>query len=400
MNKIARVDGDAGFGKGLHDEALPGPTRPNPFLPLELQRAHGLPHSSAARELEVATMVMRRLKTSAPELVLSYPKQDGDQQLGPSPFLGEIGNRAPIWQVPTWVESMRSNATSGSTIEMLTDPVAPPVPAGTTHLGGTWLLRDMAACYFRAWAVNRAGARPLEEPEAGITSRESGTAVHTALELIWKRVQTHRALCALPTVELGEIVASSVRAGVAKTKGMGRALEQKRLERLLLAWLEIEKSRPEFTVIESETKHEIRIGSLQLTTRADRVDQLEDGRYIVLDYKTGVLKGGCWTGDRPDEPQLPLYCASRDQDIAAAAFAQIRCGDLGFKGLEQEPRILPNLGKMDKGPLLRQQIAEWRQVFERLAGEFCSGNALVNPKQKACEYCAVTALCRVQDLCD
>ena len=381
---------------GLHDEALPAPARPNPFLPLALQRSHGMPHSSAARELEVATMLMRRVLASAPELILSYPKQEGDQQLGPSPFLGAITQTYPVAAVPTWLDTMKSSAP----METVADPVAPAVPAGTMHPGGTWLLRDMAACYFRAWALNRAGARPLEEPEAGISSRESGTAVHTALHLIWGEVQTHRALCALTASETAEIVARGVRAGVAKAKGLGRTIEQKRLEALLLAWLEKERGRPAFTVIEAETKHEIRIGGLQITTRFDRVDQLDDGRHIVLDYKTGVLKAGSWSGDRPDEPQVPLYCVSRDHDIAAAAFAQIRCGDLGFKGLAEGPHILPNLGKMDKGPPLNQQIAEWRRVFENLAADFCSGNARVNPKKHACDFCAVTALCRVLDSCD
>src|SRR5205085_8240870 len=75
------------WAMGLHDEALPGPAHPNPFLPVELQRVHGLPHSSPARELEVATMVMRRLVASAREIVFSYPAQEGDQELGPSPFV-------------------------------------------------------------------------------------------------------------------------------------------------------------------------------------------------------------------------------------------------------------------------------------------------------------------------
>ena len=71
---------------GLHDEALPSPARPNPFLPLDLQKANGLPHSSPARELDVAHALMARLLKSAPELVLSYPLQEGDQQLDPARF--------------------------------------------------------------------------------------------------------------------------------------------------------------------------------------------------------------------------------------------------------------------------------------------------------------------------
>ena len=37
------------------------------------------------------------------------------------------------------------------------------------------------------------------------------------------------------------------------------------------------------------------------------------------------------------------------------------------------------------------------EVFESLAADFCSGKAQVNPKKQACEFCAVTALCRVRD---
>jgi probable DNA repair protein len=385
---------------GLHDEAFPSQARPNPFLPIQLQRAHGLPHSSPARELEVATMLMRRLSTSAPEVVFSYPKQQVDQQLGPSPFLSEFKSAefksAVIPLLPTWLDSMKSS----SRLEALADGAAPPVPPDSVQTGGASLLKDMAACYFRAWAIHRAKARPLEEPETGISSRASGTATHTALQLIWEQVQTHHALCLLTTAEMEEIVDRSVRAGVAKTKGLGRALEQKRLQALLMAWLQKEKARQAFTVIESEAEHEILLGRLRIKTRFDRVDQLDDGRHIVLDYKTGVLKPGCWSGDRPDEPQLPLYCVSRDHAIAAAAFAQIRCDAMGFKGLEQEPQILPDLGKMDQGPSLSQQITEWRQVLENLSAEFCSGKARVNPKKTACEYCALTALCRVHDTCD
>ena len=381
---------------GLHDEALPAPARPNPFLPLALQKSHGMPHSSAVRELEVATMLMRRLLASAPELILSYPKQEGDQQLGPSSFLGEIGEPYPIAQVPTWLDTMKSSAP----LQSIADQLAPPVPDGTMHTGGTWLLRDMAACYFRAWALHRAGARPLEEPEAGISSRESGTAVHTALQLIWSEVQTHRGLCALSLEQTEEIVARGARAGVAKAKGLGRALEQKRLQGLLMAWLNKEKARQPFTVIESEADRVMSLGGLQIKIRFDRVDQLEDGRHIVLDYKTGVLKPGSWSGNRPDEPQVPFYCVSRDHEIAAAAFARIRCDAIGFKGLEQEPGVLPDLGKMEKDLPLNQQIEEWRRVFERLAADFCAGKAQVNPKKSACEFCGVAALCRVRDSCD
>jgi ATP-dependent helicase/nuclease subunit B len=374
---------------GLHDEALPGPARPNPFLPIELQRVHGLPHSSPARELEVATMVMGRLVASAPEIVFSYPAKEGDQELGPSPFLSAATPLPPLARIR-----------AAAVLETVSDPIAPPVPAETLQSGGTWLLRDMAACPFRAWGLNRVGARPLEEPEIGIGARDRGTAVHAALDLIWKELKSQAALRSLTPDERAELVSRHVRTALAETSGLGRSLEQRRLEKLLCAWLEIEKTRAAFSVIASERGGEVTIAQLKIKTRIDRVDEVEDGRRIILDYKTGEVKPGCWSGDRPDEPQLPLYCSNHGHPIAGVAFVQIRAGGLGFRGVAEEPQLLPGIKRMDviKGAPLCDQIEEWRGILERMAVNFCAGHAAVDPKPHACDYCALTPLCRVHDV--
>ena len=130
------------------------------------------------------------------------------------------------------------------------------------------------------------------------------------------------------------LIARGADAAVAKLgPGIGRDLEKQRLQRLLPEWLEIEKSRPAFTVAGIEAERVIAIAGLQIRVRADRVDALPDGREIILDYKTGQLKSRAWEGDRPDEPQLPLYCATSEQPVAGAAFAMIRTGELRFRGL-------------------------------------------------------------------
>ena len=108
-------------------------------------------------------------------------------------------------------------------------------------------------------------------------------------------------------------------------------------------WLEIEKSRDSFTVQATEQERLVSLGGLQVRTRADRVDELPNGREIILDYKTGMVKSTGWEGDRPDEPQLPLYCATSDEPIAGAAFALIRIGELGFRGGTEEGVSLPAL---------------------------------------------------------
>ncbi len=72
-----------------------------------------------------------------------------------------------------------------------------------------------------------------------------------------------------------------------------------------------------------------------MTIVPDRSTRLADGSRMVIDYKTGIPKLSQWFGDRPDEPQLPLY-ALAESDVAAVAFAQIRKGDARFPGIAAE----------------------------------------------------------------
>ena len=153
-------------------------------------------------------------------------------------------------QFRTWVDILKSSAP----LEDLADWTAPPVVTEDVHPGGTGLLRDMAACNFRAWAIHRLGARSPEDPETGISSLESGSIVHKSLELIWGRLQTHAALCALTPAECAAVVSDSIREALVTAKGLGRKLEQKRLEKLIGDWMKIERSRSPFRVIGREQK--------------------------------------------------------------------------------------------------------------------------------------------------
>ena len=62
-------------------------------------------------------------------------------------------------------------------------------------------------------------------------------------------------------------------------------IEQGRLIRLALGWLKEDRKRSDFAVVAIEAKRKVAIGGLTLTTRLDRVDELDDGRRIIIDYK-------------------------------------------------------------------------------------------------------------------
>ena len=382
---------------GLHDEALPAPANPNPFIPTSLQRQHRLPHSSAEQELEFATKLMERLLASAPDVVLSYPQVEGDRELAPSPLVGggkwfddEDSTRAD-----DWIGRMRGSAV----FEEIADESGPALPQSDST-GGASLFKDMAACPFRAFAKHRLAARPLEDSDLGLSYRDRGTTVHKALEFIWRELGSHAHLMELAWPDLEALIACGAEAAVAKLgTGIGRDLEKRRLQKLLAEWLAIEKSRPEFIVVGIEAERVVAIGGFEVQIRADRVDALPDGREIILDYKTGQLKSRGWEGERPDEPQLPLYCSTNDRPLAGAAFAFIRTGELRFRGLTASGVSLPAFAKMPIHPAgsFDQQVLEWRRVLDRIAEDFRAGKAEVDPKQGACDNCGLRALCRIRE---
>ena len=370
---------------GLDDEALPSPANPNPFLPISLQLEYKMPHSSPERELEFSRGVLERLFGSSPHVVLSYPATAGDRALLPSPIVPVGAWRAAGQDTPAldWIACMRS----GASMEQLQDELAPPVSAdGMQAGGGSSVFKDIAACPFRAFAKHRLHAKPLEESRPGLSYRDRGNSVHKALELIWQELGSHARLMELAPDPLRKLVAQGAKAAANHLGGKsGLAVERRRLQALVLAWLEIEKSRDPFVVSKIEDQRLVTVCGLQVRTRADRVDELPDGRAILLDYKTGKLNSTGWEGDRPDEPQLPLYCLDGERSIAGAAFAQIRVGELGFRGLTGEGAGLPAMKRMagDHPHTFEEQIAQWRRVLEALAEKFLTGSAEVDPKPGA-----------------
>jgi ATP-dependent helicase/nuclease subunit B len=382
---------------GLHDEALPAPANPNPFLPTALQREHRLPHSTPEHELEFAQKLIDRLLASAPDVVLSYPETEGDRALAPSPLVsgGEWLDHGAE-HADNWIGLMRASAAFD---EMVDENGPELVQSDST--GGAALFKDMAACPFRAFSKHRLGARPLEDTDLGLSYRDRGTTVHKALEVIWRELGSRARLMELSAEELQSLIARGADAAVAKLgAGIGRDLEKQRLQKLLPDWLDIEKARPEFTVADIEAERAITLGGLRVSVRADRVDALHGGREIILDYKTGQLKSNAWEGERPDEPQLPLYCVTNEQPVAGAAFAVIRVGELRFRGLTSTDVNLPSLKKMSIDPAIPfdRQLLEWRRELEHLAEDFLAGKAEVDPKKGACDNCGQRALCRIREI--
>ena len=386
---------------GLHDEAWPGPPKPNPFLPVGLQRRGGLPRCSPEPELEFAALITRRLLASASDVVVSYPVLVEDHEVSPSPLILGV-RRIDVEELAldgdtAYVETIRESRA----MDQVVDEQAPPLDDAEWQRGGSKVFRYQSACPFRAFAELRLSAEEMETPVPGLDARRRGTLVHAAVEEFWKEVRTHDALCARE--DIPDVVSESVR------KAMGRlerdtgaelperfgALDAQRLEGLVTAWLELEKERGPFEVIQPEEGSSAELGGIRTRVRPDRVDRLPDGSDIIIDYNTRRTSVAEWETDRPDEPQLPLYSAIHKGTLSGVLFGQIKAGDLQFRGWTREAGIVPGVKPTDLTTLVR----DWRAVLERLADEFRAGHAEAGPKDrsKSCRYCSLAALCRVAE---
>jgi probable DNA repair protein len=382
---------------------------------MDLQRRHGLPHASPERELEYAARLTEELLACASEVILSYPRYEGERELRPSPLIiqiEEVPHRALSF---TAVPDYRTLIYSSRQLEPLADIPIPSLPEGEQMQGGTGVFKDQAACPFRAFARYRLGARRLETAAVGLDAAARGTLVHQALKLVWETLRNHERLCAASDPELEEIIDRSVMLALRSAMSQRpefftvrfRALEAARLKDLIQSWLAFERARPSFEILELEATRSIAVGGLKIKVTVDRIDRLLDGRKVVIDYKTGDPKRvtvSAWFSERPDDPQLPLYAAYAEGDIAAVLFSLIRRGQHGWEGLAGEDDIIPTIKSFrentetEVGGDWQALFENWRVVLEGLALAFRTGDPRVDPRYPptTCRYCDLGPLCRIQ----
>ncbi len=401
---------------GLSEEALPAPAKPNPFLPPALQIACAMPHAGADRELAFARQVLARLSAAAPRVIFSYPGQQGDCHLRPSPLIAALPLSATLELPPSHhpVSLLRRRP---PTLESRPDLRGPALAPGALAAGGTGILRDQALCPFRAFAHHRLGARGLDAPQPGLDPVTRGTLLHRCLEQFWRSTRGLAGLLELDDAALDQRLEQSVAAALAEELAERPqelaspliAIESRRLLELVREWLlGVECRRAPFEVVALEQPHQAEFGGLVIQTQVDRIDRLGDGTEVILDYKTGRNEVADLIGERLLEPQLPIYATHRDGvEKAAIAFALVRRGECGFKGVARASGLLPGVNPLAENRLAQAQglsewpqlLDRWQQQLEELGRAFVAGAAAVAPvdAKKACQFCDLAAFCRIAE---
>jgi probable DNA repair protein len=393
---------------GMDDSCWPSQPKPNPFIPKKLQRELKMPHASAERELEYCQTMTQQFMQSAPHVIFSYAKNQDKTILQPSPLIRALPLQPPENIVLTQTPPLSDIIFKAQSLEKIIDHQAPAHLPHEAVRGGVEIIKNQALCPFKAFAECRLGARELESPLPGLRPKERGTIVHQIMEKCWDAIQSWENLHQLSQDELrlllDEIIVKALleHAPAQAHQSGYLALERQRLLKLAIDWLEIEKQRAPFIVLNSEKSAEIKLNALTFTVRIDRIDQLEDGNKLIIDYKTGTsLNVADWLGDRPKEPQLPLYAQLDSGHTAGIAFAQIAAGNHCFKGISQYPLDINGIKTVDESRSTEHKdwkslTEAWQTVLKKLGNDFYQGVSQVDPKEKTtCKWCALKPLCRV-----
>lgn len=309
---------------GVTDEVLPAIPKPNPFVPYQVLRQAQAPRSSPERELEWAYQMFDVLKQATVSLTFSHAEQDNGQLLRPSPLIQSIALRVATDPLTHAVQAQVS-------LEHLVDEQGPAVPTGQQVFGGSGLLDKQARNPLWAFVHHRlhASALPAYE-DTGAIRLWRGHFLHRALELFWQSVSPANSAALMQVFVQDQLEATLQQAlAQAATEQLGkmplviRELEQERATQVLTAWLELERSRPSFTIRALEQEHQL--SGLNTQMRIDRIDELADGQYVLMDYKTSQAhkRYTTWLRERPIELQLPIYAAilaEQDQSVAALSF--------------------------------------------------------------------------------
>lgn len=362
---------------GLDDKTWPSNPKPNPFLPISLQKKHNMLRATTEREYHFTCMMTNQFIQNSTNLIFSYPAQNKDGALQPSPLIKKFSIIENTQNKP------KLKITQQAFIKII-DNQAPTLQENEELHASSDILEQQAACPFRAFAKHRLHAEEISEPSEGINSLERGSITHKILEIIWQKLKTQQNLNTTDENKLKQLIDESIKKTL-NVKSEFAKLEQLRLQELIFDWLQFEKNRPPFTVVKQEQKYSITCGKLKFNVRVDRIDQV-DNNYILIDYKTGKTSVNDWFGDRPNKPQLPLYAANIPHKINDIAFAQIFPGKFELKNAAAKINW-------------DEQLKSWKQVTTRLANDFYNGNAIVDPKNPAdtCKFCKLQTLCRIYE---
>jgi ATP-dependent helicase/nuclease subunit B len=388
---------------GMVAERWPPPLRPHPLLPLALQRAHHLPLAEPAAALRDACEVMQALCGAAPQVVFSWPWRDGASEATPSPFLLNLRQHEPGTEAPAgWAELQLQTRPAMS---VHADP-APPLGAHELEHWPVSMLELQQRCPLVAFAHYRLRARPLETPVPALSALLRGQLAHRILELFWAEHGLDDAWRTLSDETLlaifGDCGKQAARQLLRADTAFERAVievEIRRQQALLLELMRLERARGPFSIAALEQRISLQAGDITLTGKADRIDRLESGVQLVLDYKSGIATRGRLHEPRMDAPQLPAYALALGEQVQGMGFVVLRADAMGYHGVHSDDiELLPGTWTALPPEAWQALRDRWRTLIDDLVVSFVAGDARIDLNHAASAAGAFAVFSRLHDL--
>ena len=386
---------------GLTDQVLPKAPDPSTFIPVALQARQGIAESHPRTTLLYSKKLWQELLATAPEIITSYSRVDGDKENTVSSFIRHI-KETPI-TISCNSEQQKATYSTSEKVNIATD---------ATHYPSS-LLEDQSACPFRAVLRHTVKAKSSSASDY-YSHVDAGILIHTILDKISKD-SAQKA-----SSDIRQQASNSTRQQLQKKARLhpwlgnsqsGRQIH-KQLEEQIGTWLERERDgRKNNAIIATEKDYHCTIGPLRCTFRIDRIDAVSytdkhkyDGT-LLIDYKTGSnTKAKNWQGQRPSNPQLLAYAIAVGKDnVSGISYVSLRpdyssyivYGNEQVKDTFSNPDIISSKKWLDSSKW-HQWLDQQTQAVTDLAEEFAGGEVTLTPRDKGvCEYCDYKPVCRI-----
>ncbi|HXD46279.1 MAG TPA: double-strand break repair protein AddB [Pseudolabrys sp.] len=276
---------------GLVEGVWPPETRADPWLSRPMRHELGLDLPERRIGLSAHDFAQA---LGAPEVILSRAAKLGGAPTVASRFVQRL---AAVAGEPRWTDALKRGARYTALARRIDDagepnPAARPAPAPPFEARPRQLsvteIEDLLRDPYTIYARHVLGLRPLDEIDEALGAAARGTIIHDAIGAFGK---------AYPDKLPDEPAARLTAIGVDLFKPLAaypetRAFWWPRFRRIAewLAGFEVRRrAHTKKVEVEIGGRTAIPFGAdaLTLTVRADRIECLSDGRYAIIDYKTG-----------------------------------------------------------------------------------------------------------------
>jgi len=368
----------------MTSDFLPGKIKMPLFIPPKTSIEYSLPSTSFTLITKESEATLNNLLNLSSHLINSYSKTSNNRDELPTPYIN-------FEDYPNTI----AHETLPKEMELIDDFIAPEIDNFEIKKGVS-TLQDQISCSFKGF-VNRLNIQEFDETHIGLSRLEQGSLVHKILESFFNEISSSSKLNKLSEAKLQELISKHIGSASKEiSQSNFKSIEKERLTKIINKYIKLEKNREFFQVIKTESESKVDVNGLKFSTRIDRMDQMEDGKKLIIDYKTGQnVNLSQLTGDPLEQAQLPIYAITNPVD--GVAFATVNAKDCQFKAITKNKHDLPiSQQAIKRMPEWNKQVSEWKSELNSASQKFQEGVAEVLPTINACDYCDYDLLCRFE----